>query len=155
MLPEHKVGLVILANGAPGWALTEEVERRLLEVLFDAQAQASATMRAKSIAEEGAAERRLVSVPADPTESAKLAKRYRHPLLGPLVVTSGAKTIFDFGEWRTEVGTRKNADGTVSFVMTDPGVATLSSYYGFTAGTSGKRTLVVHEEKREYVFTEE
>ena len=32
----------------------------------------------------------------------------------------GAATTFDFGEWKSEVASRKNDDGTVSFITMDP-----------------------------------
>ena len=32
-------------------------------------------------------------------------------------------TLFDFGEWRSEVASKKNPDGTISFVTTAPGIS--------------------------------
>jgi hypothetical protein len=46
---------------------------------------------------------------------------YSNSSLGEIAVsTSGASTIFDFGEWKSEVASRKNPDGTISFVTTAP-----------------------------------
>lgn len=51
-----------------------------------------------------AADRKLLTIPADATVSAKLAKHYANASLGEIAVsTSGASTIFDFGEWKSEV----------------------------------------------------
>ena len=58
---------------------------------------------------------------------------------------------FDVGEWRSPVGSRKNADGSVSFVMIAPGVTGLEAVVG-SAG--GKRTLVMRDAQHEYTFVE-
>ncbi|HEY9508080.1 MAG TPA: hypothetical protein VIQ27_19170, partial [Gemmatimonadales bacterium] len=58
--------------------------------------------------------------------------------------------VFDFGEWRSEVGSRKNPDGTVSFITTAPGVLG----FEFVVGSGERRTLVTRDAQHEYVFTE-
>jgi hypothetical protein len=58
--------------------------------------------------------------------------------------------VFDFGEWRSEVASRKNPDGTVSFLTTVPGAIG----FEFVVGTGAGRTLVVRDAQHEYVFTE-
>jgi hypothetical protein len=64
-----------------------------------------------------AAERKRLTVPADLAESAKLAVRYHNAALGDIgVIRAGASTSFDFGAWTSEVATRKNDDGTLSYV---------------------------------------
>jgi len=90
-------------------------------------------------------------VPADPDEAAKLAKRYHSDALGDIVVSHNQGiTVFDIGEWKSEVGTRRNPDGTVSFITTLPGMIG----YEFVVGSGGKRTLTVRDAQHEYVFTE-
>ena len=116
-LPEQNVGAVILTNGDPGWLLRSHLRRKLLEVLFDGRPEAEAKLNAdaKSFYSSLAADRKLLTVPADANETAKLGKHYANPSLGEIAVsTSGASTIFDFGEWKSEVATRKNPDGTIS-----------------------------------------
>ena len=110
-LPEQNVGLVILTNADPGWLLRDRIRRKLLEVLFDGHPEAEALLNAdaKSFYADLAAERKLMTIPADANESAKLAKHYTNASLGEITVsTSGASTIFDFGEWKSEVASRKN-----------------------------------------------
>ena len=58
--------------------------------------------------------------------------------------------MFDFGEWRSEVASRRNPDGTVSFVTTAPGVIG----FEFVVGSGATRTLIVRDAQHEYVFTE-
>jgi len=152
-LPEQNVGAVILTNGDPGWLLRSHLRRKLLEVLFDGRAEAEAKLNAdaKSFYSSLAADRKLLTIPADANETAKLGKHYTNPSLGDIAVsTSGASTIFDFGEWKGEVATRKNPDGTISFITTVPG----AMGFEFVVGSGPKRTLTIRDAQHEYVFEE-
>ncbi len=152
-LPEHGVGAVVLTNGDPGWIIRSLFQRKLLEVLFDGRAEADEKVaaRAKAYYERLAAGRKLLTVPADPAEAEKLAERYANDALGEIAVTrKEGKTIFDFGEWQSEMATRKSPDGTMSFLTTAPGV----SGFEFVVGSGDKRTLIVRDAQHEYVFTE-
>ena len=153
-LPQQNVGLVILTNGDPGWLIRDRIRRKLLEVLFDGHPEADAQVAAdaKNFYIAIAADRKLLTVPADAAESAKLAKHYANASLGDISVsTSGAATVFDFGEWKSEVASRKNPDGTISFITTTPGVVG----FEFVVGGSGtKRTLTIRDAQHEYVFDE-
>jgi hypothetical protein len=123
----------------------------LLEVLFDGRPEAEALLNAdaKNFYSSLAAGRKLLTIPADASESAKLAKHYANSSLGEIAVgTSGASTIFDFGEWKSEVGSRKNPDGTISFLTTAPGAM------GFEFVVGSKRTLTIRDAQHEYVFEE-
>ena len=62
-----------------------------------------------------------------------------------------AQAVFDFGEFKSEVASRKNPDGSVSFLTTVPGFDGLEFVVG--AG-SPKRTLVFRDAQHEYTFTE-
>jgi CubicO group peptidase (beta-lactamase class C family) len=102
-LPVQNVGGVILTNGDPGWLLRSYLRRKLLEVLFDGRPEAEAKLNAaaKSFYSSLAADRKLLTIPADANETAKLGKHYANPSLGEIAVsTSGASTIFRF--WRME-----------------------------------------------------
>jgi hypothetical protein len=83
-LPQQNVGAVILTNGDPGWALRNQFRRKLLEVLFDGRHEADGQLSAaaKSFYADLAAERKLLTVPADPNERAKLAEHYANAALG-------------------------------------------------------------------------
>jgi CubicO group peptidase (beta-lactamase class C family) len=152
-LPEQNVGAVILTNGDPGWLLRNRLQRKLLEVLFDGHAEAESELNAdaKNFYSALAADRKLLTIPADAREVAKLAKRYANSSLGEIAVSmSAATTIFDFGEWRSEVGSRKNPDGTISFITTVPG----AMGFEFVVGSGSKRTLTMRDAQHEYVFEE-
>ena len=148
-LPEHGVGAVILTNSDPGWLLRSQFRRKLLEVLFDGKPEADAAVAAQGATffADMAAERKLLTVPADPTEADKLAKRYANPALGEIaVVRSGGKTTFDFGEFKSEMASKRHPDGSLSFVTTAPG------FNGLELIVGDNRTLVLRDPQHEYVF---
>ena len=85
-------------------------------------------------------------MPADPAEAAQLAASYANPALGTIVVgRKGPATTFDFGEWSSEMATRKNPDGTISFVTIVPGFNGLEFVVG-------DKTLTLRDAQHEYVF---
>jgi CubicO group peptidase (beta-lactamase class C family) len=152
-LPQQNVGAVILTNGDPGWLIRSRFSRKLLEVLFDGRPEADALLNAnaKTFFSTLAADRKLLTIPADATVSAKLAKHYANASLGEIAVTtSGASTIFDFGEWKSEVASRKNPDGTISFITIVPGLIGSE----FVVGSGPKRTLITRDAQHEYIFEE-
>lgn len=59
----------------------------------------------------------------------------------------GAKTIFDFGEWKSEVATRQEPDGSITFVTINPGIGGLEFI-----PDAAKRTLTTRDAQHEYVF---
>ncbi len=147
-LPEHGVGAVILTNGDPGWLIRSLFQRKLLEVLFDGNHEADGQMAAaaKSYFEEISADRKLLSVPAEAAEAGKLAPGYTNPAVGGIVVRKkGAATIFDFGEWSSEVASRKNPDGTISFLTIVPG-------FGGLEFVAGDKKLTLRDAQHEYVY---
>jgi len=125
--------------------------RKLLEVLFDGRPEAEALLKADAqrFFTDLAADRKLTTIPADTNASAKLARHYSNASLGEIAVsTSGSLTIFDFGERKSEVGSRKNPDGTISFL------SIVSGRMGseFVVGSGPKRTLITRDAQHEYVF---
>lgn len=153
-LPEQDVGAVILTNADAGVFIRGPFQRRLLEVLFDGKPQAQGDVDAgvKRLKAEIAAVRKRLVVPADPAEAAKLSDNYRNPAVGSIQVDrSGKSTVFNFGAWRSEVASRKNDDGSVSFITISPG----SDGYEFVvSGTADNRKLVLRDEQHEYVYDE-
>jgi CubicO group peptidase (beta-lactamase class C family) len=150
-LPEHKVGAVILTNADPGWVLRTALRRKLLEVLFDGRPEADADVAAlaKTFYDQLAADRKLLTIPAVAADAAKLAPHYVNDALGDITVShDGQKTVFDFGEWHSEVATRHNPDGSVSFITVAPGI----SGFEFVVGSGAKPSLIVRDAQHEYVF---
>ncbi|MRG96152.1 serine hydrolase domain-containing protein [Polyangium spumosum] len=153
-LPEHGVGAVVLTNGDPGWLIRTIFQRKLLEVLFNGRPEADAeiTTMGKMFFDQLAADRKLLTIPADAAESAKLAAHYTNAALGDVKVSrAGGATTFDFGEWKGEVASRKNPDGSISFLTITPGMTGLE----FVVGSGEKkRTLTIRDAQHEYVFDE-
>jgi len=153
-LPDHDVGGVILTNADNGRPLLGAFEHRLLEVLFDGYPEAAEDFSAsiKQYRSELVKERARITIPADQAAAAKLAKRYKNDTLGDISVRAKEKaTIFDFGEWSTTVASRKNDDGTLSFVTADPSIMDLAFV---VAERDGERALVVRDGQHEYTFIE-
>ena len=154
-IPEANVGAVILTNGDLGPSIRSQFQRKLLEVLYDGKPEADENVAqfAKNFFAQLAAVRKLLVVPADPTEAAKLAKVYKNASLGEIKVShKDGKTSFDFGEFKSEVASLKNPDGTTSFQT----IATGISGFDFVAGeAAGKPTLTLRDSQHEYVFSAE
>ena len=152
-LPQQGVGAVILTNSDPGALLRGPFSRKLLELLFDGNAEADKDVAsmAKQMYAQIAADRKLLTAPADSAASAKLAPHYVNGSLGDITITHpGATTLFDFGEWKSEVASKANPDGSVSFVTIFPG----ADGFEFTPGTGEKRSLILRDAQHEYVFVE-
>jgi hypothetical protein len=154
-LPNHGIGAVILTNADSGVIIRGPLLRRLLEVAFDGRPEAedmlkvAAQQRKAAIAKE----RERLVVPADPDAVARLASSYANPALGKLrILKDGKSTLFDVGEWKSTVASRKNDDGTISFITIDP---TISGFEFVVADKDGKRRLVIRDAQHQYVFVEE
>lgn len=120
-LPEHGIGITVLANG-PG-PLGSLVKQRLLELLFGAKPDAEQTL-AYHLAEEAKGITRFAETlaPNEPLTVVRgLVGRYRHPRLGELVVTEkDGELTFDAGEWKSKAAWQKRNDGKKGVVLLDP-----------------------------------
>jgi len=97
------------------------------------------------------ARERLV-IPPDADMVAKLAKHYANKSLGEITVREDGKNrVFDFGEWKSQVATRKNDDGTTTMYTIAPG---LDGIEFVISERDGKRALIVRDDQHEYVFVE-
>ena len=128
--------------------------RRLLEIVFDGKPEAVGNVSSAAATHKAyiVKERERLVVPADPAFVKQLAARYASKELGEIAVLNKGGTItFDFGEWKSTVASRKNDDGTVSFITIDP----TNDGFEFVVGErSGKRVLIIRDGQHEYVFTE-
>lgn len=153
-LPDAQVGAVILTNGDRGYALRGPLLRRLLEVLYDGAPEAAGDLAATAarLKAERAEFRSKLTVPPDPDAVAALAPAYRNADLGPLtIVRTGTELRFRAAAMSTRMASRRNDDGTLSFISIEPGL----EEGDFVVGqVDGKRTLVTRDAQHEYVFTE-
>jgi hypothetical protein len=154
-LPEHGVGGVLLTNGDPGWGFQRAFRRKLLELLFDGRPEADAWISAmgKSFHADLAEKRRRITLPADAADAAKLAPRYANDELGEIAIRrDGLALLFDFGEWKSEVSSSRNHDGSVSFRAVDAGI--WGFMLEFVVDDAVKRSLKLRDGQHEYTFTE-
>jgi CubicO group peptidase (beta-lactamase class C family) len=152
-LPEQGVGAVILTNGDPGWLIRSIFQRKLLEVIFDGKPEADSLIvkSGKQYFEGIKANRKLYTIPADPLLADGLASKYRNESLGNIdIIHYNGSTIFDFGEWKSQMASKVNPDNTVSFVTIDPGM----DGFEFVVGTGQKRALILRDAQHEYTFVE-
>jgi CubicO group peptidase (beta-lactamase class C family) len=154
-LPEHGIGAVILTNGDPGTALRGPFIRKLVELLFDGKPEADAQLAASAAQMKAAIakERSRLTVPADAAPARALAPRYASDALGTLTVRrdKAGALVFDAGEWRSAVASRKNDDGSTSFITIDP---TLAGFEFVVGEREGRRALMLHDAQHEYIFVE-
>ena len=151
--PDAQVGAVILTNADQGVPMRGAFMRRILEVLYDGKPEAAENVAsvATHMFANTAAERAKLTVPAAPAAAAQLAGAYRSPDLGPLTVVQDATGVtFRFLAFSSHVATRKNDDGSTTFITIDPG----NDGFEFVPGTSASgKTLTVRDGQHAYVFT--
>jgi len=155
-LPEHGVGAVILTNADTGGIYLRSLfRRRLMEVLFDGNPEAAANIavQSKRMKEELAVDRKGLTVPADPSVVHGLAARYRNAELGDIHVSQkGTTTWLDFGDWQSEMASRREDDGTTTLVTVSPGV---NGWLKFVVADQGnQRSLILRDAQHEYHFSE-
>ena len=122
------------------------------EVIFDGklEAQASLDASAAQIKATQAKERERLVIPANSASGDKLAAHYSNASLGNIDVKHrGKDLVFDFGEWASVVASRKNDDGTISFITIDP---TVIGFEFVVSERDGKPVLVTRDAQHEYVF---
>lgn len=151
-LPENDVGYVLLMNADAGAQVRGFFADRFIELLFDVDRGAAATLdalpaRLRREREEHRAQLAALDAPT----LRRLAPVYSHPTLGSIrIATEDGRTWFDFGGWRTEVlMTQDGADTVIESVS--PSVAG----FRFTlTQRDGARALVLDDEQRTYTFLE-
>ena len=132
LLPDAGIGAVILTNADNGGMMLRPFMRRLLEIVFDGKPEAAGDVASAAARHKAdfAKERERLVIPADPAQVNALASHYVSKELGDINVTIGnGVTTFDFGEWKSTVASRKNDDGTISFVTTDQRFSGSSSWW--------------------------
>ena len=153
-LPDSGIGAVVLTNSDNGGMLLGPFGRRLLEVVFDGKPEAGAEVASRAASHKAALakDRERLVVPPAPELVSGLGKHYSSKELGDLtVLTDNGVTTFDLGEWKSTVASRKNDDGSVSFITIDPG----TDGFEFVVGNrQGKRVLIIRDGQHEYTFTE-
>jgi CubicO group peptidase (beta-lactamase class C family) len=155
LLPDSGIAAVILTNSDSGVFLRGPFSRRLLEVVFDGKPEAEKEIEARATRYRAqlAKARERLAVPAASDQVGRLAKKYKSKELGEIEVKSeNGQTVFDVGEWKSSVASRKNDDGSISFITIDP---TVDGFEFVAEDKAGERTLTIRDGQHEYRFTEE
>jgi CubicO group peptidase (beta-lactamase class C family) len=154
-LPDYGVGTVILTNGDQGNVLVSSLMRKLLEQIFGGRPEADQQLEfaAQRLDIERKQERKQLQIPADPRAVKQLASYYRSGELGDLVVhrTRGNVEFALVDGWKSAMATRKNDDGTVSFVGISP---TLRNWEFAVGDRDGRRILIQAGIEHDWVFAE-
>lgn len=151
-LPEHGIGATILTNADAGEALLGPLQRKLLEMLFDGEPQADAQLRLAVAGRNAEADRTRASLtlPNAAEDMEKLAREYVNPALGTLKVeASHGDLLFRFANGSSQVALRRNEDGSLSYVTTDPGLVGIEF---LRDDRTAPATLVLREAQHEYRF---
>lgn len=149
-IPQAEAGIVVLTNSDNGYALTQALQRKLLEVLYDGKPAASG-MVANSVA-SNAAQRNViiekVPLPVPAELRAKVTGRFVHPKLGVMTVSDeGDRLMLTSTSMRDEVGVLAGADGSLSIIVVGPVVTGLLAQ---VVEAGGKRQLVFNDGQNEY-----
>ncbi|WP_438862432.1 serine hydrolase domain-containing protein [Neptunicella sp.] len=150
-LPEFGVAAVVLTSSDPGWLIRSQFRRKLLEVLFDGEDKAdnALTTAASNYFKQIGKEVDGLDGVMDNDALSTLVSHYYNKDLGDIDVTrTKSEVIFDFGEWQSRVRSRKNPDGTVSFLTVDPGLFG----FEFVVGSADQPQLILRDSQHEYVF---
>jgi CubicO group peptidase (beta-lactamase class C family) len=153
-IPSAGVGAVILANADDGGFMLSPFRRRLLEILYDGKPEAALQVTAAAADNQVqiAAERKRLQFPADPKLFADLAPHYENKALGHIEVLTGrGGVLFNFGTWRSQAASRRNDDGTISFITVEP---TVSGFEFVVAEKDHKHVLITRDGQHEYAYTE-
>jgi hypothetical protein len=126
IFPDAQVAAVLLTNSGEGGLLLRPFMRRLYELLYDAPPTAEVDLKAAAgaDAERVAAMRAALSVPVDAAVRDRLVQNYWNDGLGSLRVERiGPVVKLHFPLWASEIGSRANADGTITMASIDPTVS--------------------------------
>jgi CubicO group peptidase (beta-lactamase class C family) len=154
ILPEAGIGAVLLTNSDRGGSLLGPLMRRLVEIVYGGKPEAVASVDASAANYRTviAKERARLTFPAAGEEASKLARHYVNAQLGNITVKrSGEHTVFVWDGGESRIATRKNDDGTISFINADP---PLSGFEFVKSEKDGKHALIVRDAQHEYVFVE-
>ncbi|WP_404479088.1 serine hydrolase domain-containing protein [Novosphingobium sp. BL-52-GroH] len=149
-IPDAGIGAVLLTNSNSGSRMVAPFMRRLLEVLYDCIPQAEGDLASAATMRLGQL-RQLRADLTTPPDDGHLGREYISPELGRIIVRSvDERRIFQFPGWESEVASKRNSDGTTSYVT----IAPANSGYEFTANPGpGAQPLVIRDGQHEYRYT--
>lgn len=154
-LPEHGVGMVVLANAGSANALRSALKRRLLEVLFDGRTEAKENLAFGLERRKQSVEKELSRVEAKPSAAFvdRLVGAWSSPGLGKVTIRKEKdRAVFDVGEWSSAFGEKTEVDGAKAIFLLDPPHA---GFDFLVQDKDGATTLLLDMNQQKYVFTRE
>lgn len=151
-IPAAGAGMVVLTNSDTGYALTDALQRKLLEVLYNGKAEAAENIDsiAKSNTAWAAKFRSELIYPFPSSLVDALIGKYSNLELGPLTIArEGDKIMMRATSMWSEIASKKNEDGTISIVTISPGFIGDDMLVGTR---DGKATLTLNDRQHEYVW---
>jgi CubicO group peptidase (beta-lactamase class C family) len=153
MLPEQGIAVVMLTNSTDGWALNAVVQRKVMEEVFEGAKELAAPrveFFSRQLHETIAKAVEKLNREPDAAWVKGLAGTYACEGLGKVTLAAGPKGgTFDAGEWKSAFAQKKEDDGTVKIVLTEP---PLTGMQLVVAGEGDKTTLTINDEQAKYVF---
>lgn len=156
VVPDARIGAVLLTNGENGYALVTAFRRKLMELLYDAKPEADAAVaaEAKRIDSDLASMRKSInrSVP----RNLSLGLLYSNPLLGRIAIQRRDGNVrFDFGPWATDMGVKRDSNALGGFDLVSIAPSEIGDL-SFVPGREGDtRTLTLRDSQHVYVYREE
>ena len=154
ILPEQGVALLSFTNSGSGGPFDLAVQRAVLEQVFEGArplAEARLEYLARTMHEQRARNRERVTRVPDTEWVRSLVGAYTNADLGTVVVSADPRggASFDAGEWKSGLGQKAEADGTVKGILLDPPIAGMELLVG---GDDARRTLTLVDEQVQYEF---
>jgi CubicO group peptidase (beta-lactamase class C family) len=149
--PETQSGLVILTNSDAGPGLIGLVQRKLLEIMFDAKPEAAenlATALVNGAASRAKSKSEIVALTPALTDS--IVGLYTNAALGPMTIArEDGKVTMRTTSITSELASRKNPDGSMSIVTMTPG---FMGQDALVTTRDGKPAIVLDDGQHEYVW---
>lgn len=151
-LPDHGIGAVVLTNASGANAFRKAVRRKVLEMVFDGREEARHNLEfsVRHNKERAVKELEKVDLTPDAGWLSSLVGSYRNDALGTVQIrVDGTRGILDAGEWKSTLGRKLEADGTVKIILTGANLAGLEMVCD-QAG--GRNVLTLETAQQKYVF---
>ncbi len=155
VIPEAKIGAVLLTNSNQGALMLGPFRRKLFEVIYDGKPEADAEIAVAAENAKTAHEKLAKEIdPAPPAEViAGLARIYVSPELGRISVRKADGALyFRFAGFENRMGLRRSKDGSIILESIDPAGLGMS----FTLEKrDGRNALTIRDGQHEYVYHEQ
>ncbi len=155
VVPNAKIGAVILTSGNNGYPLVTAFRRKVMELLYDGKPEAESGVDAAVKQIDSGVETARKTISRSVPHSDVLGIRYANPLLGTITVRRKSDHVtFDFGPWSSEMGIKRDSNVVGGFDYVSITASTIGDL-AFEPGRDGKlRTLTLRDSQHVYLYRE-